>query len=265
MKASLLITFYNNFHELDLILKRVMVLGSDIEIIIADDGSKIRSNEIFTKYRKNGLKIKHIWQPDRDFRASKIRNLAVLCSAHEYLIFIDADCIPDENFVSVHTMLAKKGFFLSGTRVLLSKKLKTYFFNNPDFKINFLNCFFFYFFGHTNKLIYKLPFKMSLTNPLRKKNWKKVQTCNLSLYKSDFIKIGGFDESYMGWGLEDSDLIVRLINSGVYKKKIIRGAVVFHLWHEIYSRENLSSNDDRLKYAIQKKIKFSKKSVFKKN
>ena len=43
----------------------------------------------------------------------------------------------------------------------------------------------------------------------------------------------------MGWGLEDSDLIVRLINSGVYKKKIIRGAVVFHLWHEIYSRENL--------------------------
>ena len=111
MKASLLITFYNNLSELDLILKRVMLIGFDIEIIIADDGSKIKSNEIFTKYRKNGLKIKHIWQPDRDFRASKIRNLAVLCSAHEYLIFIDADCIPDENFVSVHTMLAKKGFF----------------------------------------------------------------------------------------------------------------------------------------------------------
>ena len=127
MKASLLITFYNNFHELDLILKRVMVLGFDIEIIIADDGSKIRSNEIFTKYRNNGLKIKHIWQPDRGFRASKIRNLGVLCSYYDYLIFIDADCIPDENFITVHTMLAKKGFFLSGTRVLLSKKLKTYF------------------------------------------------------------------------------------------------------------------------------------------
>ena len=106
---------------------------------------------------------------------------------------------------------------------------------------------------------------MILANPLRKKNWKKVQTCNLSLYKSDFIKIGGFDESYMGWGLEDSDLIVRLINSGVYKKKIIRGAVVFHLWHKIHSREHLASNKDRLKYAIQKKIKFANKSVFKKN
>ena len=45
------------------------------------------------------------------FRASKIRNLAVLCSAYEYLIFIDADCIPDENFVVMHTKLAKKGFF----------------------------------------------------------------------------------------------------------------------------------------------------------
>ena len=114
MKASLLITFYNNFHELDLILKRVTVLGSDIEIIIADDGSKIRSNEIFTKYRNNGLKIKHIWQPDRGFRASKIRNLAVLCSNYDYLIFIDADCIPDENFITVHTKLAKKGFFFIG-------------------------------------------------------------------------------------------------------------------------------------------------------
>jgi predicted glycosyltransferase involved in capsule biosynthesis len=265
MKASLLITFYNNFSELDLILQRAMLLSFDIEIIIADDGSKIKSNEIFAKYRKIGLKIKHIWQPDRDFRASKIRNLAALCSNHEYLIFIDADCIPDENFFAVHTKLAKKGFFLSGSRVLLSNKLKTYFYNNPDFKINFLNCFFFFLFGHTNKMLYKLPFNMSLINPFRKKNWEKVQTCNLSLYKSDFINIGGFDENYIGWGLEDSDLIVRLINSGVYKKKIIRGAVVFHLWHEKYSREHLSSNKDKLKYAMQKKIKFSKKSVFKKN
>ena len=61
MKASLLITFYNNLPELDLILKRVMLLGFDVEIIIADDGSKIKSTEIFTKYRRNGLKIKHIW------------------------------------------------------------------------------------------------------------------------------------------------------------------------------------------------------------
>lgn len=265
MKASLLITFYNNLPELDLILKRIMLFSFDIEIIIADDGSKIKSNEIFTKYRKNGLKIKHIWQPDGGFRASKIRNLAALCSNQEYLIFIDADCIPDENFVAAHTKLAKKGFFLSGTRLLLSNKLKKYFFNNPDFKINFLNCFFFFLLGHTNKLLYKLPFNMTLINPLRKKNWKKVQTCNLSVYKSDFTNIGGFDESYIGWGLEDSDLIVRLINSGVYKKKIIRGAVVFHLWHEIYSRNNLSSNKDRLTYAIQNKIRFAKKSVFKKN
>ena len=40
---------------------------------------------------------------------------------------------------------------------------------------------------------------MSLTNPFEK-NWKKVQTCNLSLYKVDFTNIGGFDESYIGWG-----------------------------------------------------------------
>ena len=111
MKASLLITFYNNLTELDLILKRAGLLGLDIEIIIADDGSKIKSNEIFTKYRNQGLKIKHIWQPDRGFRASKIRNLAVLCSDNDYLIFIDADCIPDENFIAAHTKLAKRGFF----------------------------------------------------------------------------------------------------------------------------------------------------------
>ena len=43
MKASLLITFYNNLSELDLILKRLMLLGFDIEIIIADDGSIIKS------------------------------------------------------------------------------------------------------------------------------------------------------------------------------------------------------------------------------
>ena len=81
---------------------------------------------------------------------------------------------------------------------------------------------------------------------------EKVQTCNLSLYKVDFTNIGGFDESYIGWGLEDSDLIVRLINSGVYKKKIIRGAVVFHLWHEIYSRK-ICRQYRQAEICIQKK------------
>ena len=78
------------------------------------------------------------------------------------------------------------------------------------------------------------------------------------MWKSDFININGYDESYIGWGREDSDLVVRLINSNIFRKEAIFSTGVLHLKHEINSRENFSKNDKLLRETINKKKTYIK-------
>ena len=58
--------------------------------------------------------------------------------------------------------------------------------------------------------------------------------------------IDGFDASYVGWGLEDSDLLIRLLRAGVQRKDGRFATGVLHLWHPLADATQLSSNQSRL-------------------
>jgi predicted glycosyltransferase involved in capsule biosynthesis len=76
--------------------------------------------------------------------------------------------------------------------------------------------------------------------------WRGVKTCNLSVWRQDLVKVNGLDESYSGWGLEDSDLVIRLLHAGVRHKNARFAAPVFHLWHQENDRSRLPENQRRL-------------------
>lgn len=42
-----------------------------------------------------------------------------------------------------------------------------------------------------------------------------------------FLAVNGFDEAYEGWGFEDSDLAIRLINLGMQRKLGLFATTVF--------------------------------------
>jgi hypothetical protein len=58
--------------------------------------------------------------------------------------------------------------------------------------------------------------------------------------------VDGFDNSYVGWGLEDSDLLVRLLRAGVQRKDGRFSTGVFHLWHPLADPSTLSANQTLL-------------------
>ena len=80
-------------------------------------------------------------------------------------------------------------------------------------------------------------------NPQR---WKGVKTCNMAVWRSDLLRVNGLDESFEGWGLEDSDLVIRLLHAGVKHKSARFAAPVFHLWHAENDRSRLARNQQRL-------------------
>ena len=66
----------------------------------------------------------------------------------------------------------------------------------------------------------------------------------------DCILVNGFNNEFEGWGREDSDFALRLMNAGVKRKNLKFNAIQYHLWHKEVSRNSLSYNDAMLQKVI---------------
>ncbi len=221
------------------------------ELIVADDGSTGETTRVIeTLARTADFPVQHVWQEDRGFRAATVRNRAVAATSAEYLVFTDGDCVPLPGFIAGHRRLAERRWFLSGNRVLLGRALTVRIVAEEaaPFRATPLQAVGHRLWGGMNRL---LPLvRLPLPNRLRKRapgRWQGVRTANFSLWREDFLAVDGFDESYTGWGLEDTDLVLRLLRAGVrHKDARFAGAAVLHLWHAEASRAELEKNRQRL-------------------
>lgn len=54
---------------------------------------------------------------------------------------------------------------------------------------------------------------------------------NIGVWRDDFEEVNGFDENYVGWGLEDRDLQRRLALLNIRAHSILPYTRSYHLWH----------------------------------
>ena len=249
MKSALLISTYNWPQALELVLKSAMSQTQlPNEIIIADDGSNDETKVLIEQFsQKSHVPIRHVWQEDIGFRKSKILNKAVAQTNAEYIIQVDGDCIMHEKFIEDHLNEAKKGVYLYGSRVnILPDFVATIFLEK---KIRF-NLFSKEIKNKTRSL--HIPF-LSKSYKMHQGISKKFRGCNVSYWRNDFIAINGYNEDFEGWGREDSDLVIRMGNNGVKAKRIRYAAIVFHIHHNINSKQNFQLNDKIQNETIKNK------------
>ena len=78
------------------------------EVIIADDGSTDDTRILIESYAKSfPCSLHHIWQEDKGFRASAVRNKGIKAATQDYIIIIDGDMILDSHFIADHLRFAK--------------------------------------------------------------------------------------------------------------------------------------------------------------
>jgi len=78
----------------------------------------------------------------------------------------------------------------------------------------------------------------------------------LAFFKQDFISVNGFNNEFEGWGREDSEFIMRLLNRGINRKNVRFNAIQFHLWHNKNTRNSLEKNEAILQNTINNQIKW---------
>lgn len=255
MKPSLIVTTYNRPEALKISLQSLLNQTQlPVDILVADDGSNAETRQLLSQLHDPQRLIKHIWQTDNGFRAGTIRNKATAESAGDYLIFLDGDIAVFPDFIRWHSQLAEKGWFVAGNRLLLSQTATTAWekdhqaqsSNNP-FTWNKWQWLLAKLSGKVNRLTPLI--KRPANNPRRKRKprqWQGVKTCNLGVWKKDFIAVNGFDEQYQGWGHEDADLAIRLIHHNIYRKDGRFAVPALHLWHQENSRDDEPRNWQRL-------------------
>lgn len=249
--TSLNISTYNWPQALKLCLLSVKALKVlPDEVVIADDGSTDETRQLIEKFQQDfPVPIKHVWQPDEGFQLAKARNKGIAASSHEYIIQIDGDLILHPMFVADHVKFSKKHSFVSGSRVMLDEEYSKTLLHSEQINVSLFNK------AVRNKMngVRLGPLRNYLSERYRANDMLYMRGCNMAFWRDDLVKVNGYNEDFTGWGREDNEVAVRLINTGVRKRIIKFGGVVFHIYHPEKSRSGLTRNDDMLQDAIENK------------
>lgn len=225
LKVSVIIPAYNSEKYLsrclDSILEQTL---TDIEIIVVNDGSTDKTEEIITQYIIKDSRIKKINQSNKG--TSSARNNGIKYAKGDYLCFVDSD---DTIHPSMLTIMYLRGISLDSDLVVCSyQKIiqKTDKFS-PGTNYN----------GYTKELLFKNTFGMIIPAPIWGKLYKKSLFNDTTLLFSDNIRHN-----------EDNAFLFKIIYSA--KNISFVNEFLYH-WHEIIGSKSQSISKERLTDTIK--------------
>ena len=233
---SVLISTYNTPERLQKVLWGYAgQTDRHFEIVIADDGSQ---DEVVAANKAalvaSGLSHRYVWHSDTGFAKWTILNRAIEAATGDYLLMTDGDCIPEPDLIATHRARARVGHYLSGSYCRLSNQVSQAITQNHVAAAQIF----------TPKGLRELgPVSGSVARKLGAKEWGVASILdhllrvsptfngnNSSAWKSDVLKINGFDER-IGYGGGDREFGYRLRHAGVRPHRIRYSARMLHLDH----------------------------------
>ena len=213
------------------------------EIIIADDGSGAATQQSIAAFVSSStVPVRVVTQPHEGFRAARLRNLGSAATSSDYLVFIDGDMLLHPLFIADHQHLARPRYYTQGVRVHTDASLTNELIAKPAALPSFWSAGL----GGLRRLyLVRSPALATMARTIAN-GVVAIKSCNLGIWREDFVRVNGFNEAFEGWGPEDKELCVRLENAGVQRQTLMFGGIALHLHHAPASRAALPANLARL-------------------
>jgi glycosyltransferase involved in cell wall biosynthesis len=235
MRVSIILSTYNSPEWLEKVLWGYSVQSfREFEILIADDGSNDDTPERIEAIRKaTGMSIRHVWHEKNGFRKCTILNKAIDQANGDYLIFSDGDCVPRYDFIWQHVHQARPNSFLSGGTVRLPMNLSHLISKDDILSRRFTSSWWLLRHGLGRNKTFRMLLCGSFTGRMAdlftttRAVWNG---CNASAWKSDILRVNGYDERMEHGGL-DREMGERLVNTGLRPLHIRHRAICLHLDH----------------------------------
>lgn len=250
IRPSLIISTYNNTRLLSACLQSVAVQSvMPCEVLIADDGSGSETRAVIEDFRARvGIPVRHIWQEDKGFRLSMIRNRAIAASTGNYIIQINGDLMLGHHFIEDHLRVARRGGFVCGGRVSVGKTPTRVYFKRKRKHVP-------WYAWLLSGSAYRLPALQEwMTSHYRPVDPLYLNGGNMAFWRDDLLRVNAYNEDLSLFGYEERELASRLINSGLEQRFLRLGGICFHLdhpvrmrrRHELYLRSRMAEHEASL-------------------
>ena len=210
--------------------------ANEINIILADNGSEDNTS---TKLKELfGQKIGIIDTSNMRGNISASRNAAAACGSSETIFFIDDDMIPGTKNTIEHCLdISSDVDFACGAIRKWAPITWPNLIRHDDPIIKIISTL-----EHTSVEPSSIN-RVSGQNIIDHRSY----LANFGVIKrSVFNKVGGYDEGFVGWGFQDTELMWRLCLAG-YEYDLLskHNIVVFHLAHAVNKEEKYEENRKR--------------------
>jgi glycosyltransferase involved in cell wall biosynthesis len=202
------------------------------EVVVADDGSWDETFEIVAVFAASvDFPVTFTTHEHQGFCVAKSRNNAISVSRGSYLLFIDGDCLLPLDHLAWHLRLRRPAVVVTGDSYRLTQQASR--------DITFTDI-------DSNRLPERVSpqqrrhfrgkaLRGLLYGLLRVPMRPRLTGNNFGIWRSDIERINGFDEAFVGWGLEDTDVQRRLSILGMRFSSILHRTIAYHLWHPPHS------------------------------
>lgn len=165
------------------------------EVVVVDDGSRPGADEVAAP---GGMVLQVLRRPDEGFRAAAARNDGARATTADVVVFLDDDMVPPPGWRDAHAAwhAGVDGLLTVGSRVHV---------DGPTPAAPLL--------GEPEHLRAYLALTHDLTAPADDL-FRVCSGGNLALRRDLLEAVGGFDEGFAGYGLEDVELGYRLVQHG---------------------------------------------------
>ncbi len=250
MRVSLIITTYNWKEALGLVLESALCqTRPPAEIIVADDGSSDGTADLVASFAgRSSVPVIHSWQEDKGFRAAMSRNRAIARATGDYIVLIDGDIVLEKHFIEDHLYAVREVFFVQGSRVIVGERQTRAAIADGTLGFSLFSP------GIENRKNCLRSRFLSRVFSRQAAGLNGIKTCNFAFWRKDALAVNGFNEDFVGWGREDSEFAVRLMNSGVRRRNLKFLATAYHLYHTVCCRARLQSNDAILEKVVAEKL-----------
>jgi glycosyltransferase involved in cell wall biosynthesis len=218
--VSVVIPTYNRRDKLRQTLETLTKQESpaeEFEVIVADDGSSDDSAEVAASF-DGPLRMKYVFQEDLGFRTGAARNAGARLASAPVLAFLDCGTLAGPGFVGGHLAAHSQ----PGRRAVIGYCYGYNAFREEQWVPHSLGTASLTevvrlnadepLFQDIRHLIFERVGSdlMKLAVP-----WSNFYTMNCSVRAAEFWAVGGFDEIFRSWGVEDAELGYRLYRNGV--------------------------------------------------
>ena len=198
------------------------------EVVVTDDGSRDETHRMVTDLaRRVGFPLAFTTHTHAGFRLARCRNEGVAATTAPYMLFTDGDCILPPDHLRVHLEARRPGWVVGGDCVRLDQSA------SEQITLDVVGR------GGITAIVPRSEIRRIRIKAVRAQAYQmlrlpmrpRLSGNNIALWRADYERINGFDEQFVGWGLEDRDLQQRLERLGLRVRSILLQTAPVHLWH----------------------------------